>query len=257
MGADRAAARFGATTQHHVPETPDDPEQQSALIEQALSQRPDAVVLVPAHPTRVNQAIRAINDSGVPLIALVNRFTEGRYVSFVGSDDYQPAGRVARYVYDRLAGTGNVVLVEGPPDSVTNGLRVSAFRDAAADYPGVTIVGSCQGAFLREPARAATTGLLAQLPRVDAILAANDSMALGALDALDAAGRSCLVAGINAVPEAIEAIKSGRMAATADFSAMNMAYVATECAVRHLRGESVPDEIMLPVQVIDRQNCSL
>ncbi len=89
MGADRAAARFGATTQHHVPETPDDPEQQSALIEQALSQRPDAVVLVPAHPTRVNQAIRAINDSGVPLIALVNRFTEG-VVSQFGVDSQTP-----------------------------------------------------------------------------------------------------------------------------------------------------------------------
>ena len=107
IGADRAAARFGATTEHYVPETPDDPEQQTALIEEALSQRPDAFVLVPAHPTRVNEAIRAINDSGIPLVALVNRPTQGRCVSFVGADDYQLAGQVARNVYDRLAGTAN------------------------------------------------------------------------------------------------------------------------------------------------------
>lgn len=99
--------------------------------------------------------------------------------------------------------------------------------------------------------------LLARTPRVDAVLAANDSMALGALDALDAAGRSALVAGINAIPEAIETIRHGRMIATADFNAMSMAFVATECAIRHLKGETVPDEIMLPAQIVDRANCAL
>jgi ribose transport system substrate-binding protein len=60
--------------------------------------------------------------------------------------------------------------------------------------------------------------MLDQQPQIDAVLAANDSMALGVLDALKAAGRSALVAGINAIPEAIEAIKSGHMLCSADFN---------------------------------------
>jgi ABC-type sugar transport system substrate-binding protein len=82
-------------------------------------------------------------------------------------------------------------------------------------------------------------------------------MALGVLDALGSRlGRRKwpLVVGVNAVPEAIAAIESGRMLATASFDAMTMSAIATEAAIRHLRGETVPREIILPVQVVDSAN---
>ena len=74
------------------------------------------------------------------------------------------------------------------------------------------------------------------------------------LDALDAAGQRAAVVGVNAIPQAIEAIAAGRMLATADFNAMQMAYLAAECAARHLRGVSVPPRIELPVQIVDGSN---
>jgi ribose transport system substrate-binding protein len=80
-------------------------------------------------------------------------------------------------------------------------------------------------------------------------------MAVGVVDALRAAGRKSAVAGVNAIPEAIAAIRRGDMLATADFNAMRMAYLATECAVRHLRGEPVPAAIDLPAEIVDRHNC--
>jgi ribose transport system substrate-binding protein len=64
------------------------------------------------------------------------------------------------------------------------------------------------------------------------------------------------VVGVNAIPEAVAAIAAGRMLATADFDAMKMSELATEAAIRHLRGEAVPPEIILPVQVVDAQNCT-
>jgi ribose transport system substrate-binding protein len=255
LGAERAAAQFGARVTHYVPATPDSAEEQRALIAQALTEKQDAIVFVPVHPTAVSDAIEAINASGVPLFCFVNRLTAGDCECFVSSDDYALAADVARYVYGELAGRSRVLIVEGPAESVTSQPRVTAFRDAAGGYPSIQIVGSCAGAFLREPARSAVLVALGELGEVDAVLAANDSMALGALDALDALGRQAFVAGINAVPEAIEAIKAGRMLATADFNAMDMAYIATECALRYLRGERVPKEIMLPVQVVHRANC--
>ena len=98
-----------------------------------------------------------------------------------------------------------------------------------------------------------------QWPGVDAVLCANDVMALGVLDALAARptrGAPPLVAGVNAIPEAVAAIAAGRMLATANFDAMAMSEIAAEAAVRHLRGEAIPAEIMLPVQVIDATNCA-
>jgi len=62
--------------------------------------------------------------------------------------------------------------------------------------------------------------------------------------------------GVNAIPEAVAAIASGKMLATANFDAMAMSEIATEAAARYLRGERVPTEIMLPVQMIDASNCA-
>jgi ribose transport system substrate-binding protein len=240
-----------------VPELPDDPAQQSTLIGLALQARPDAVVLVPVHQTKVNAAIRRINDAGIPLVSTINRLGEGRSVCFVGSEDYPLAFDIASYLYERMGGHGSVAIIEGPPESVTSLARVRAFHDAAERFPGIRIVASCCGDYLPDPARKATAGMLAGAPDIDAILAANDIMAIGAIDALQAAGRTALLAGVNAIPEAIKAIKNGSMVATTDFNAMNMAYLATQCAIRHVRGEPVPAEIILPVQIVDRANCAL
>src|SRR4051812_37698747 len=71
LGADRAARAFGAHTIHYVPQKPDDTAEQIALIDQALAEQPDAIVLVPVHATAINSSIRKIVDSGVPLIGFL------------------------------------------------------------------------------------------------------------------------------------------------------------------------------------------
>ena len=256
LGAERAAAQLGAEVRHYVPVTPDDPQQQSALIHEALADAPDAFVFTPVHPTKVNAAVAAIHEAGIPIFGFVNRMPAGACVSYVGSSDAQLAENIANYLFDQLQGRGKVVIVEGPADSVTSIERVRAFEAAAARYPGIHIVGRCSGAYLREPARAAFAALLPQRPQLDAVLAANDIMAIGVLDALQAAGRNAAVVGVNAIPQAIEAIREGRMLASADFNAMLMCFLATECAIRHAQGEAVPHEIELPVAIVDRGNCA-
>jgi ribose transport system substrate-binding protein len=140
--------------------------------------------------------------------------------------------------------------------SVTSIARVRAFLEAAAKHPGILIAGTCVGDYVREVARDAVTKWLAANDTPEGVIAANDVMALGALDALRAAGRKSAVVGVNAIPEAVAAVKRGEMLATADFNAMQMAALATECAVRHLRGERVPEKIELPVAIVDKSNCS-
>jgi ribose transport system substrate-binding protein len=80
-------------------------------------------------------------------------------------------------------------------------------------------------------------------------------MSLGAIDALREAGRGIPIIGVNALPEAITELKAGRLLATVDFDAMKISCVATEAAIRHLRGQPVPPDIELPVQIVDASNC--
>ncbi len=100
------------------------------------------------------------------------------------------------------------------------------------------------------------TELLASEPRIDGILAANDFMALGALDAMREAGRKIPIVAVNATPEGVAAIKAGDLLASASFDAMKMACLAVEAAIRVLSGEKVPAEIVLPVEIVDRANCA-
>jgi ribose transport system substrate-binding protein len=259
LGADRVAARLGATTTHYVPQQPDSAPEQIALIARAIAERPDATVFVPVHETAVNDAILRFDAAGIPLFNIITRTTAGRRVTFVGSDDRALARDIARYLFAKLSGRGTVVIVEGTPASATSHARLKGFQDALAERPGIAVRASLPGEYQRDVAREVFLGARERWQGVDSVLCANDARALGVLDALDAQAsqpRRPLVVGVNAIPEAVAAIAAGRMLATADFDAMAMSEIATEAAVRHLRGEAIPAEIMLPVEVIDAANCA-
>jgi len=256
LGADRTARRLGASTVHYVPERPDDVAEQIALIARAIAQRPDAAVFVPVHETQVNDAILGFDAARIPLFNFITRTTAGRRECFVGSDDRALAAAIARYLVAKLDGRGTIVIVEGTPASATSRERLQGFHDVLAGCPDIGVRMSLRGEYQRDVARHAVLAAADRLRGIDAVLCANDVMALGVLDALGATGDPGrpLVVGVNAIPEAIAAIAAGRMLATANFDAMTMSSIATEAAVRHLRGEDVPREIIIPVKIVDATN---
>jgi ribose transport system substrate-binding protein len=257
LGAERVAARFAATVTHYVPQQPDDAAEQTAQVEAALLARPEAIVITPVHPQRIDAVLKKAAAAGIPVFGFISDLQAQPWRSFVGSDDRKLGEALATAVFGHLGGEGAVVFVQGSFDSKTAVDRAAGFADAAARFPGIRVAASCGGRYDFEASRVAVSDLLPRLPEIDAIIAANDMMALGAIAALRAAGRMALVAGINAIPEAVKAIRRGEMIATADFNAMNLAAIATECALRHLGGENVPRRVMLPVQIVDAGNALL
>ena len=254
LGADRAARLLGAATAHYVPEAFDDPIQQSALVDEALATKPDGIVFTPTHPTKVNAALRRIAAARVPLAGFVNPIPVGPCVAYVGADDAALGDAIARRLYGHLGGRGRVLLVAGPIESVTSIARVRAFESAARAFPGIAVAGTAIGDYREDTARRRVRDWLAANGPVDGICAANDVMAIGAIGALEDTGLGATVVGVNAIPEAVAAIRAGRLLATADFNAMRMCYLATECLIRHLRGERVPATLDLPVEIVDRGN---
>ena len=255
LGADRAAARHGARAIHFVPIKPDDIEEQVALVDQAIAARPDAVIFVPVHLTALDASVRKLNAAGIPVVNYLNRLAQGRFVSYVGSDDYRLARDIAACLFRHMGGKGDILLMEGVSGAVTSRERVRGFLDAVKESPGIRVVATRAGDYLEPVAKKIMTDFLKEGIRIDGVLSANDVMSLGVLSALEAAGMKAPVIGVNALPEAIASIKAGRLLATVDFDALKIACIATEAAIRHLRGEAVPAEIILPVQIVDRSNC--
>jgi ribose transport system substrate-binding protein len=255
VGADRVAARFGCALTHAVPEKPDDVDAQHALLRAAHAERPDAVLIAPAHATRLNETLLAMQVDGIHILCFVSRPEAFEPTCFVGSDDRALARAIAHRLFDRLQGRGRVVSLEGHPDAITTAPRAEGFRTAAAERRDVSIVNARPGHYLRDGGHRGMRELLTAEARIDGVLAANDAMALGALDAMREAGRPLPIVGINATPEGVAAIKAGELLASAAFDAMQLACLGVEAALRAVGGERVPAEILLPVEVIDRANC--
>jgi ribose transport system substrate-binding protein len=254
MAVDRVAAEAGATTIHYVPQTPDDVGQQKALVTDALTARPDAVVFNPADDVAMQEDLARFAGAGIAVALFINRMTSPA-LTFVGSDDVAVGRRVATALFEALGGKGRIVALEGPPSAPTSRDRVRGLRETLARFPNIELLGLSVGHLQQAPAKAAMATLLAGHPVIDGVWTANDLMAFGALDALQAAGRTAKVVGINGLPAAIEHIERGTMVASADFSAFNIAAIAARAVLRHLAGQPVPKEIIVPAELIDRSNC--
>jgi ribose transport system substrate-binding protein len=255
LAVDRIAAEAGARAVHYVPETPDDVGQQKELVGEALAARPDGVVFNPTDDVKMQADVARFAGARIPVALFINRMA-GPALTFVGSDDEAIGHRVAKALIDGLGGKGRIVALEGLPSVPTSRARMRGLRAALAAAPGIEFLEARVGHLLQEPAKKAMAELMATHRQIDGVWTANDLMALGALDALTEAGRAAKVVGINGLPAAIEHIERGTMLASADFSAFNIAAIAARAVLRHLAGQPVPPEIMVPAELIDRGNCA-
>jgi ribose transport system substrate-binding protein len=255
LAADLAAGEAGARAIHYVPEKPDDVEQQKALVAEALKLRPDAVVFVPVDDVRMVEDAAKLAAARIPVVACINRMA-GEFVTFVGSDDVDVGYKAAKALFQGLGGKGRVVTVDGPPAAPTSRDRILGVQRALAEFPGIELLGSSVGMNQRREGRFAMVELLTRHRIVDGVWASNDVMAFGVLEALDEAGRTAKVVGVNGLGEAIDNVATGRMLATVDFSAFKICRFGTQAALRHLRGERVPPSILVPTVLIDRSNCA-
>ncbi|HWT08775.1 MAG TPA: sugar ABC transporter substrate-binding protein [Roseomonas sp.] len=253
LGVERAAAAEGATATRHYPATPDDPAEQVALLRAVVAEQPDAIIFAPADDAALEAPVAEAMARGIPFIGFVNRM-KGDFVTFIGADDVAMGRAAVGAMATALRGQGYVVLVEGPDSAPTSRDRGRGFREALATHPGLRLLGTAPGRYLREPGREAMAGLLAAHPHIDGVICTNDLMALGAIDALDAAGRRALVTGMNGIIAAAQAIADRRLLASIDYDGLKMGAAAAMAALRHLRGEPVPPTILLPAQVIHRGN---
>ena len=256
LGAERVATSMGARVMHYVPVVPDHAGEQQALVIDAMAAKPDAVLFVATDAEAMIPSIEKLNAAGIPVFSFVNRLQGGTWVSHAGSDDIALAQNIADYLFLNITKQGRVLVMEGTPGSISGRDRMTGFKEAFAAHPNITRAADVHGEFLQSAARREMERVLASGLAFDAILAANDAMALGAIDALEAAGQKLPpIVGVNAVPDAIAAIQAGKLLATASFDAMKMACLAAEAALRYLNGENVPREITLPVEIVDRNNC--
>jgi ribose transport system substrate-binding protein len=253
IAADQIARTIGVRVVHFVPKQPDNVDEQKAMVEQVLKDKPDAVVFIPVDDAAMIDSVKKLNDAKIPVV-LVSNPLPGSFVTYVGADDFEIGYREARYLFENLGGKGKIVVIEGTPAAPTNRERVRGYQRAFAEYPGIELLASGIGNYQQPDAKRVMELFLREHPQIDAVLSANDGMALGVLEALKEANRTSIVIGVNGILPAVKQIETGKILATVDFNMFKIGCVATRAAVRHLRREPLPEKVMLPAEIIDKTN---
>jgi|SRR5579871_1537177 len=253
LAADQVGQATGARILHFVPRQPDNIGEQQAMVEQVLKDRPDAVVFIPVDDVAMIESVKKLNEAKIPIVLAANPLP-GDFVTFVGADDFKIGYAQAKYLFDKLGGKGRIVILEGTAGAPTNRERLRGYKQALSEASGIELLASGIGNYQQTDGKQLMATFLQTYPEIDAVLSANDSMALGALEALKEANRTTIVIGINGILPAVKKIESGEMLATVDFNMFKIGCIATLAAVRHLKREPVPDRLMLPAEIIDKSN---
>jgi ribose transport system substrate-binding protein len=253
IAADQIARTAGAKIVHFVPKQPDNVGEQKAMVEQVIKNKPDAIIFIPVDDVAMIPSVKLLNEARIPVV-LVSNPLPGSFITYVGADDFEIGYREARYLFEHLGGKGKIVVIEGTPAAPTNRERLRGYQRAYGEFPGIEVLGSAVGNYQTPDAKREMEKLLAEHKQIDAVLSANDSMALGVLDALKAANRTAVVIGINGILPAVKQIEAGGMLASVDFNMFKIGCTATRAAVRHLKQEPLPEKVMLPAEVIDKTN---
>jgi ribose transport system substrate-binding protein len=254
VGADLAAKTLGAKTLHYIPTKPDSISEQLSQIEDVVVKKPSAIVFMPVDYKAMVPGVEKINDAKIPVVNLADHSAGGSFVSFVGADDYRLSLETARFLLKTLGGKGNFVIIEGVKGTLTNVDRIRGFKDALKEYPDAKLLASQPGNYQRLQALQVMENLMQSNPEIDGVLAANDAMATGVIEALDAANRKAMVIGVNGTQEAVDAIKSGKLLASGDYDGFVQGCVAAIIAIRAARNQPVVSEIMLKPAVITKDN---
>ncbi|HSB77796.1 MAG TPA: sugar ABC transporter substrate-binding protein [Candidatus Methylomirabilis sp.] len=239
-----------------APTKPDNIEEQTRIMEDWITKKPDAMVFVPVDYVAMVPTVQKAVDAGIPIVNYCNRMAAGKVEIFVGSDDEQLAYEIARYVFNAVGNKGKVIVLDGVPGAITAQDRHRGFMRAIRDTKGMELLAAQPANYSRLQGVQVMENLLQRFPTIDVTLSADDEMGLGAIEAIDAAGRlgKIKVTGVNATQVAVQSVLQGRLFATPDYSGFDQGYLATEAAYRLLKGEKLPQQILLPVVIVDKTN---
>ena len=250
---EEAAAKAGLDLR--VQSGENDVQRQTSQVDTFLVQKAAAIVLCPASTEAISGAIRKANEKKVPVFTADIRGSGGDIVCHVASDNVQGGRLIGKYLADAIGGKGEVAIIDFP--EVTSVIdRVKGFREAIAAYPGIKEVAAQSAQGQRDKAQQVMQTILKGHPDLNGVFGINDDSALGALSALQSAGKTDVkVVGFDATTEARKAIQSGGpLIGDAAQDPRQIGRVVIETVAKHLKGESVPKEIPIPTFVVDKSS---
>ncbi|MBL9192407.1 MAG: ABC transporter substrate-binding protein [Opitutaceae bacterium] len=238
-------------------------ENQIRAIRSFIAQRVDAIVLAPIVETGWDPVLREAKRAGIPVVLTdrtIQTADESLYACFIGSDFYEEGRMAADWLAKKTGGKGSIVELQGTPGSAPANERRRAFADALTKHPGLKIIDSQSGDFRRSGGKEVMEAFLKKHGRaITVVYAHNDDMALGAVQAIQEAGRKpgtdIIIVSIDAIKEAIQAVVDGKINCTVECNPLFGPKVY-DTVTRLLAGEKVERKSFNKDELFDSTNAA-
>ena len=247
-GAKEQAKEMDATLT--VIDAQDDAAKQASDVEDLIQQGVDLILINPTDSSAVVAAVESANNAGIPVITVDRSSEGGDVVSHIASDN-KAGGELAGQFLAELVGDGaKVVELEGIAGS-------SAARDRGMGFNEIVkgkldIVAKQTANFNRAEGLTVMENIMQANPDIKGVFAHNDEMALGALEAIEAAGKEVKVVGFDATDDAVKSVEAGKLAGTVAQKPELIGKKAVEAAVLSLKGETVEASIPVELELIKK-----
>lgn len=249
-GAEKKAKELGVELT--VVDAGDDPAKQNNDIEDLVSKNVSVLIVNPVDSDAVSGAVAAAKEKGVHVIS-VDRAVNGVDIDCqIASDNVAGAELATQFIVDTLGEGAVVAELQGITGASAAIDRGTGFHHVADEK--LKVVASQTANFDRAQGMTVMENMLQSNGDIQAVFAANDEMALGAVEAVSGAGKDILVVGFDATEDAVEAIKAGRMGATIAQQPALIGATAVENAVTLIGGDSIPASIPVEVTLITKEN---
>ena len=253
-GVEERAAELGirlTTTQSY------NIEQQISAINGLISQRVDVLLVGPLATVGLASAINQARSAGIPVVVLAAEISDAPVTCTVRSDHMKGAVMAATYVVEQIGGSGEVAHLIGPRILQDNVDRAVGVRSVFDQHPAIEVVVEEESPdWDHESGAAFMRRVLERAPNVRGVCLANDTLALGAVAAIAAAGRTgeIVVTGFDATPDAMVSIHQQRLSATIHQSTRQIGRIGVEIAQRLSRGEAVPPLVLSDIALVTAAN---
>jgi inositol transport system substrate-binding protein len=230
-----------------------DTAKQVSQVENFIAMEVDYIVIEAVDSDAIVPAIKEANAAEIPVICLICDANGGEF-TYVGSDNYQCGKAIGEYFHDILPENAKIVFLAGTAGLNHSTLRHDGFFENL-NRDDVTVLADIDCDFERETAMKTMTDLLQANEQIDAVVSANDQMALGAIQALKAAGREgVLVNGVDATEDAMASIKAGDMTFSMLYNGIVQAQNTVDVIKAFENGETVEERIISEFEVVDSSN---
>ena len=225
-------------------------------VQDLIARGVKGILISPIDAVGVNAAYDAAAAAKIPIVSVARGSASPSQTIHVAMDEKQIGRDIAEWTAKKLGGKGKVALLMGPSGAPTFRNLGDGYSEVMAKHPGIEIVSRADGPLTRERGVKQGEDVLVAHPDLAAIYAANDDVALGAMQAVNASNRKgkTLVTGMNGVPPALRAVKEENLAMTVELNPTEWGRLGVDVLASFLKGDKVDPRVFIKHVIIDNLN---